>query len=100
MNLDDLQRFKQLDPLNMIGEIDGLPDQLKTAWDLGQTLPLPEFREFQRVVITGMGGSAIGADLLSAFVMDTCPLPVTVHRDYGLPAHAKGRETLVIASSH
>ena len=100
MDLDDLQRFKQLDPLNMIGEIDGLPDQLKTAWDLGQTLPLPEFREFQRVVITGMGGSAIGADLLSAFVMDTCPVPVTVHRDYGLPAYAKGRKTLVIASSH
>lgn len=100
MNLDDLQRFKQLDPLNMIGEIDGLPNQLKTAWDLGQTLPLPDFRGFQRVIITGMGGSAIGADLLSAFVMDTCPVPVMVHRDYGLPAYAKGRETLVIASSH
>jgi glucose/mannose-6-phosphate isomerase len=47
-----------------------------------------------------MGGSAIGADLLSAFVMDKCSAPVYVHRDYGLPAYAKGRETLVVACSH
>ncbi len=100
MNLDNLTLFKQLDTLNMLGEIDGLPDQLKTAWDLGQTLPLPPAIDFQRVVITGMGGSAIGADLASAFVMDKCPVPVIVHRDYGLPAFAKGKETLVIASSH
>jgi glucose/mannose-6-phosphate isomerase len=84
----------------MLGEIDGLPDQLKAAWDLGQTLPLPEVNDIQRVIITGMGGSAIGADLVSAYVMDRCPVPVTVHRDYGLPAFAKGKETLVIASSH
>ncbi|MBI5838928.1 MAG: bifunctional phosphoglucose/phosphomannose isomerase [Chloroflexi bacterium] len=100
MNLDNLTLFKQLDTLNMLGEIDGLPDQLKTAWDLGQTLPLLPAIDFQRVVITGMGGSAIGADLASAFVMDKCPVPVIVHRDYGLPAFAKGKETLVIASSH
>jgi glucose/mannose-6-phosphate isomerase len=100
MNLDDLNHFKQLDNLNMIGEIDGLPDQLKTAWELGQTLPLPDVKDVQRVIVTGMGGSAIGADLVSAFVMDKCPVPVMIHRDYGLPAFAKGKETLVIASSH
>jgi glucose/mannose-6-phosphate isomerase len=32
--------------------------------------------------------------------MDTCPVPIFVHRDYGLPAFAKGAETLVICSSH
>ena len=47
-----------------------------------------------------MGGSAIGADLVSAAVMDTCPVPIFVHRDYSLPAFAKGPETLVICSSH
>ena len=100
MNLDDLVYFKKLDTQNMLAEIDGLPDQLKSAWDLGQTQPLPNIKDIQRVVITGMGGSAIGADLVTALVMDTCPVPVIVHRDYGLPAFAKGKETLVIASSH
>ena len=47
-----------------------------------------------------MGGSAIGADLVTTYVSSTCPVPVSVHRDYGLPAFAKGKETLMIASSH
>lgn len=47
-----------------------------------------------------MGGSAIGADLLAAYILPTCRFPVIVHRDYGLPEWAKGPETLVIASSH
>jgi len=32
--------------------------------------------------------------------MNTCPVPIFVHRDYGLPGFAKGPETLVICSSH
>jgi len=100
MNLDDSAYFRKLDTQDMLAEIDGLPDQLKSAWDLGHAQPLPDFRDIQRIVITGMGGSAIGADLVSALVMDACPVPVIVHRDYGLPAFAKGRETLVVASSH
>src|SRR5258708_4498078 len=100
INLDEFLRFKELDSQNMLGEIDGLPDQLKSAWDLGQSLPLPNTKNIQRVVVAGMGGSAIGADLLAAAVSETCAVPIFVHRDYGLPAFAKGAETLVIASSH
>jgi glucose/mannose-6-phosphate isomerase len=100
MNLDDLKLFKKLDSQNMLAEIDGLPDQLQSAWELGQTRPLPRTKDIQRVVIAGMGGSAIGADLLAAFVAASCPAPVTVQRDYGLPAFARGPETLFIASSH
>ena len=100
MNLDNFTSFKQLDSQNMLGEIEALPGQLEKAWALGQTLPLPETEAIHRVVIAGMGGSAIGADLLSSYSMETCPLPITVHRDYGLPAFAEGPETLVIASSH
>jgi glucose/mannose-6-phosphate isomerase len=100
MNLDDFNSFKKLDPQNMLGEIDGLPRQLQSAWDLGQQQPLPDGKGFTRVIISGMGGSAIGADLLAGYIAPLCPLPVIVHRDYGLPAWAHGPQTLVIASSH
>ena len=100
MNLDDLSRFKELDPQDMLAHIDGLPDQLQTAWEMSQTLTLPAWQDIQTVVICGLGGSAIGADLVAAAVMDSCPVPIFVHRDYGLPAFAKGPETLVICSSH
>jgi glucose/mannose-6-phosphate isomerase len=100
MNLDDLERFKQLDSLNMIGEIDNLPDQLGYAYQLGLKHDLPDWTDLRHVVIAGMGGSAIGADLLAAYCASLSPIPVTVHRDYGLPLFACGAETLVICSSH
>ena len=100
MNLDDLDFIRQNDPQNMLGEIDNLPAQLENAWKLGQTQQLPEILGTTRVIISGMGGSAIGADLLAAYITPTCPVPVIVYRDYGLPAWAHGPETLVIASSH
>src|SRR5688572_6085062 len=100
MNLDDLEYFKKLDTLNMLGEIDGLPDQLQSAWDLGKNQPLPEKRNYQSIVICGLGGSAIGADLVSAYIASSISTPVIVHRDYGLPAFAKGKDVLVVCSSH
>jgi glucose/mannose-6-phosphate isomerase len=100
MNLDDLDFIHKLDRQNMLAEIDHLPDQLKSAWELGQSLSLPENKGFRQVIIPGMGGSAIGADLLAAFISSDCKIPVMVQRDYGLPAWANGPETLVIASSH
>src|SRR3989304_5535401 len=100
MNLNDLARFKQLDPDDMIGHINRLPDQLAAAWKLGSSLDLPLWRGIQQVVVSGMGGSAIGANLLAAYAEPHLKKAIIVHRDYGLPAWARGPETLVICSSH
>jgi glucose/mannose-6-phosphate isomerase len=100
MDLNKHKDFTKLDPEDMLRHIDGLPNQLEIAWRQGNSLPLPEWSGIERVIITGMGGSAIGADLLNAYIEATCRVPVVVHRDYRLPAWANGPQTLVIASSH
>jgi glucose/mannose-6-phosphate isomerase len=102
MNLDDIQTMRQLDTSNMLGEIDSLPAQLEQAWQAGLAMPSlpPSDTPFERVLISGMGGSAIGADLVTAYLNPLCPLPLSVVRDYNLPAWARGPTTLVIASSH
>ena len=100
MNLDDLDRFREIDREDMLSKIEGLPDQLQAAWDLGQRLPLPEVDQVRQIVIAGMGGSAIGGDLLAAYIAPLISVPVIVWRNYDLPAFASGPETLVIASSH
>ncbi len=100
MDLDDLDHFKQLDKQNMLAEIDSLPDQLQSAWDLGQTQTLPDFVDIQNIVISAMGDSAIAAELVTASVSSSIRLPVTLHRNYGLPAFASGKRTLVICCSH
>ena len=100
MNFDDLSLFTELDTQDMLSQIDGLPDQLKNAWELGQNLQLPDLPGISRVLVAGMGGSAIGADLLSAYASPICIASVVVHRDYQLPAWVDGKDTLVIFSSH
>lgn len=100
MNLDNLD-FKTTDPSGFLSDIDGLPDQVDAAWALGQTRELPEsYREVKRIVVCGMGGSAIGGSLVQALVESESRVPLTVLRDYALPQFAAGPETLVIGSSH
>jgi len=100
MDLDDLASFAQIDAQNMLSHIDNLPDQLEGAWKLGSELDLPDWTGIHQVIVAGMGGSAIGADLLAAYAAPTSMAPIAVQRDYGLPAWAAGPQTLVIASSH
>ncbi|MBC7876284.1 MAG: bifunctional phosphoglucose/phosphomannose isomerase [Anaerolineales bacterium] len=100
MNLDDLDRFKKLDTQNMLAQIDGLPDQLEQAWELGSAQPLPDFKDIQNIIISAMGDSAVAAELVTASVFSNIRIPVTVHRGYDLPAFASGKQTLVICISH
>ncbi|MRS03360.1 bifunctional phosphoglucose/phosphomannose isomerase [bacterium] len=100
MNLDSHDQFSSIDVEDMLSHIADLPDQLQNAWKLGLTLPLSTMSAVKSVVIAGMGGSAIGADLLASYLSDRVTVPVMVHRDYGLPAYVFGKETLVVISSH
>jgi glucose/mannose-6-phosphate isomerase len=100
VNLDDLEAISKLDSHNIIAEIDMLPDQLQSAWDLGCSLGLPPWKDLQRVVLAGMGVSALAADLFVSYISSSCLLPVFVVRDYALPAWATDPETLVILVSY
>lgn len=100
MDLNKYQDFSTLDTYNMLAEINGLPEQINTAWKEAGELPLADFSGAKQVLVAGMGGSAIGADLVKAYIAPFSSISVEVHRDYGLPAWAKGPDTLIIVSSH
>ena len=60
MDLEKLERMREIDTQGYIDHLNGLPDQLATAWELGQTMELPEMPSgIDQVLIAGMGGSAI-----------------------------------------
>jgi glucose/mannose-6-phosphate isomerase len=100
MNLDDQRTMRTLDSRDFLHDLEALPDQLAQAWGLARSYALPDsYRDVKHIVITGMGGSAIGGSLVQAYVAAECRLPIAVLRDYDLPA-STGPETLVIASSH
>ena len=100
MDLNEYQHFSQIDREDMLGHIMGLPLQLEKAWHLGKNQPLTGIQPVERIILAGMGGSAIGGDLLASYAADQLEVPFIVHRDYDLPACASGAGTLVVASSH
>ena len=56
-------------------------------------------RAARTVAVLGMGGSAIGGDLVRGIWSDRLRVPLEVVRGYDLPAWV-GRDTLVVASSY
>ena len=99
MNLDSLEIIQKLDSQNLLGYIDKLPDQAVLAWEFSHKQDLPIFEGITQVIISCMGGSAEAAELLADYASAYSQVPVIIHRDYGLPAYARGRNTLFIASS-
>ncbi|MCD6577735.1 MAG: bifunctional phosphoglucose/phosphomannose isomerase [Anaerolineaceae bacterium] len=99
-SLDSYKQFKSIDRGDMLGAIQELPTQLNDAYFLGKDFPLPMNKKFDRIIIAGMGGSAIGADLLVAYAFPDLQTPTFILRDYQLPGWAAGKNCLVICSSH
>jgi glucose/mannose-6-phosphate isomerase len=100
VNLDDMEYLNSVDPQDMGARIAELPRQCSEARALAERCALPaNYRQADAIVILGMGGSAIGGDLVCALVRDDCSVSVSVNRNYDLPAFV-GHQTLVIASSY
>jgi glucose/mannose-6-phosphate isomerase len=56
-------------------------------------------KKISSVIVTGMGGSAISADLIKNFLRNELSAPFIVNRNYSLPSYA-GEDTLLIVSSY
>jgi len=100
VDLDDASTYRKFDKLGMLDHLHRFPEQCRKAWEKVLKLELPpEYAKISNVVIVGMGGSAIGGDIVRRFALSESKVPVRVHRDYGLPAFVD-ESTLVIASSY
>lgn len=99
MILNDVEKMKRLDPGGMLDIEDAMPDQCQRAWEIARDFLLPEMATPDKVVVTGLGGSAISGDILRALAADRSSVPVTVNRDYTLPAFVDDR-TLVFVDSY
>jgi len=87
------------DRSDMYSVIRDFHDQISDAYEIGINLPVPDVAGIDKIIITGMGGSAIGGDILRSYCLYDLKLPLYVNRNYRLPAFAD-RNTLVIASSY
>jgi glucose/mannose-6-phosphate isomerase len=100
INLDSPAVFKQYDSQDMLACLHEMPELCQRAWRMAMNFNLPEdYRKINKVVISGMGGSAIGGELVSSLVATEARIPIFISRDYRLPAFVDS-ETLFMASSY
>jgi len=100
VDLDDLLIYQQVDTSRMLSHLHDFPGQCQRAWEKVLRFDLPRgYTTIDKVIILGMGGSAIGGEIVRRLTLTESKVPVWVHRDYGLPPFIDER-TLVIASSY
>jgi glucose/mannose-6-phosphate isomerase len=102
--LDDPEAWGRIDTHAMQRIIFGFPEQLRDAWSkwpLKEKYCVSEKNDSWplQVIIAGMGGSAIGGDLVAAASAAHLKFPLSVWRSYGLPEFA-GPGTLLVVSSY
>lgn len=80
--------------------IENFTRQLADALKMGQTMDLHRpGSDTRNIVITGMGGSGIGANLVESLTFGRITIPITVCKSYNLPQFVSPH-TLFIACSY
>ncbi len=97
--LDQPDRWKRIDLRSMYSLIESFPEQVQAAAKNGRDTRFPDARKSRVLVITGLGGSAIGGDLAGAVAGPHLRIPLIVNRNYNLPQFVDA-SSLVIACSY
>ena len=99
--LADINKIRSLDRGKMLDLLWNLDEQCRQAKRIGLDFDVSGIdpKGIKNIVFTGLGGSAIGADLIRSFTAQDIGIPVSVNRNYTLPNFVNG-DTLVVVSSY
>ncbi|MFP3984709.1 MAG: bifunctional phosphoglucose/phosphomannose isomerase [Candidatus Bathyarchaeia archaeon] len=96
--LDQPDKIRSIDKSGMLETCEKMPDLCRDAIKRAKKVKIP-FGQPENIIVAGMGGSAIGGNLLKDWLYDRASIPVEVCRDYDLPAYAD-ENSMVIAVSY
>lgn len=108
--LDEPEEIKKIDKSDLLGLCMKTPEFCEDAIQWAKQIRIPsevsiseeasiKYGRPHHIIVAGMGGSAIGGELLQDWLRDELPIPIDVCRDYALPAYAD-EDTLVFAISY
>ena len=73
--------------------------QLQEALIIGKNYRfLTPASQFSNVIVTGLGGSGIGASIVQNYVFDKIKIPFVVNKDYFLPAFVNKNSLVIVCS--
>ncbi len=91
--------FAHLDPSGMTERVEGVAEQVRNALDGLETHPWDKLpRSPSMIVVGGLGGSAIAAELTRAALRDRLRQPLFAVRDYLWPGWVREGALLVLSS--
>ncbi len=89
-----------LDKSDMQGAIMSFHEQIRVSTEIMENWsPRKEYSGIQKIMILGMGGSAIGGDVARVIAQNHCLVPIIVNRSYTIPKWVDSN-TLILASSY
>lgn len=92
--------INSIDKQGMRTLLRGFYRQVEEAIEIKKTFPkLFSHSQISSIVVTGLGGSAIGGDLVRSYLADELKIPFFINRNYTLPKYVCS-ETLVVVSSY
>ncbi len=98
--LEDLKYIGKFDKLHMLDILLDLPNQCKRASCIANTFKVPAgFKNFDKIFFTGLGGSAIGADIIKSHLEPQSNIPIEVNRNYTIPGFVN-KKTLSFVCSY
>lgn len=100
-NLDNPEIINSFDKSNMRTILLNFADQYSKTQEIARNFDrIPShYTDFKNIVFSGMGGSAIGGDLIRTLFNDECPIPIIINRDYNIPKFVD-KSTLFISASY
>jgi len=96
--LDDKVNIKSLDTQDQFGMVVALPEQVQQAYKAAAEIELEDFGEVSGIAVAGMGGSAIGSDVVAASYEDQLGSPMVTIRGYHLPRWISSRSLVFVVS--
>ncbi len=90
-----------IDKSNMYQILKDFHLQIQEAVKIANSFEFKNFdiQNVNKIIINGMGGSAIGGDLVRSYTLYETSIPIFINRNYRLPSFAD-ENTLVIISSY
>ena len=99
-SLDSLDEINKLDTGNVLTSIESLGAQIRQAWEEVRQREVPAACHLAKnVIVSGMGGSALGGRIVDSLLADRARVPIEVVTEYNLPNYVN-KDTLIILSSY
>ncbi len=97
---DFINLRSEYDSQGMYDKIVEFPDQFEEGYKIGKEADLPDINpdSIDSIIVCGLGGSAIGGDLVRSYLTYKIKVPFHIIRHYNLPKFVNKKSLCIISS--